>query len=961
LRKRDDADLAGLPIADRYRLISPVGRGAMGAVWRATDGEREVAIKLMVTGNDGTNRAARFLREARAMARLYSRHVVRVYDHGRCPDPRGGGELAYLAMELLDGESLQARLTREGRLDASLTHRIVNHVARGIATAHLRGIVHRDLKPANIFLCSTDPPHAKVLDLGLVKPLTTLPGAEAVHTAVGRPLGTPYYMSPEQCDGLSRVDHRTDLWALGVISYECLCGRKPFDARSLSELFARIRDALPTPPSAAAELPREVDIWMARALARDVQDRFQSAAEMMEAFTIALDLDGASVPPPRPSVDEALHTRVMVARGPARAAPSPGNGAKVGTERQTILDAMVAALANHARVITLHGARGSGRAAIAHAFAHSQRDALHGGVWSLALDGCDSASQLVQRLAATLGTTAAFGFGGLATSLAALGPAMIILTDVDDVRAPLAELVHRVLRDAPQIVCLLTSGRPVEVSAERAVAVPPLPPQQSAHWLADLASVVTNPQLTQIAGRLDSALAVRLTAHVVALGKLDALAVVAGELASRSDARLIDMIDGIIDLLPESQRAAMTRCGALRGHFSIETAEALGASRSALGELVTAGYVERVAGYAGPLSLHPVVRRACSRRLARGRDMGGRPAARDVLKRHAHVVGLHAERAALRRLEDDGDDTHKAPYLELLAEAAVAAERMRSAGADELAARCDLAAATGERILGLVEASAQRLATIDIRHAGTNTWCDAQWVRAMALREAGQSERAVEVARQGATLADSVGDLDAHLALQLELARGLAELGERDPATLTALEAERLASEGARDAAAADAQLVLASLDLARGDARSARERTERALASHQQRRARRRIAAALALAARCALQVNDAAAATTALERALDEHRITNDRSGEAAVLLELGRTALDRGHILVAIGWVEECLTLARERGERQIEADALPLAARAHQLGGRPSRAGDMRDRRAAMERSLADDQD
>jgi len=489
--KRDDPDLAGATLAERYQLTAPVGRGAMGAVWRARDlsGGRDVAVKIIDGRRDGTNRAARFLREGRAMARLHSPHVVRILDHGRCPHPRQQGELAFLVMDLLEGESLGRRLAREGQLDVATTLRIVNHVGRGIAIAHARGIVHRDLKPANIFLTSPPPLVAKVLDFGLAKPWAPLAGSnplpnDPLHTAVGKPLGTPYYMSPEQCRGLANVDHRSDLWALGVITYECLCGRKPFDARNIPELFDRIAEATPTPPTALSSSPDAIDAWMRRALAPDVQRRFQSAAEMLTELAEALGVDDGSIPPPRPSLEEALHTRVLVARGAERTVRRLPDSPTHLVGRDHLIGQIAEAVASHCRVVTLHGPRGRGRSALAEAFADTQRGSLPGGVWRIPLSHCESPRQLLLACASALDATAAYGEAGLATCLGSFGPAIVLVTDADRVREPLNQLIVRVLRDAPQVLFIVTSNQPLGAPTERVLPVPALSTDDGAHLLA---------------------------------------------------------------------------------------------------------------------------------------------------------------------------------------------------------------------------------------------------------------------------------------------------------------------------------------------------------------------------------------------------------------------------------------------------------------------------------------------
>jgi eukaryotic-like serine/threonine-protein kinase len=250
----------------------------MGSVWRARHLEldTDVAVKLMdpslAANADGL---ARFRREAQAAASLKSPNVVQVYDYGV------DGTTPYIAMEMLQGESLAKRIERFRRLPPAATATILLQVARAVGKAHDAGIVHRDLKPENIFLVLDDDVEiAKVLDFGIAKrtgPDSFLTGA--VQTQTGAMLGTPYYMSPEQAAGKKDVDHRTDIWSFGVIACECLTGRRMFDADSLGGLVLAIcTDPLP-PPSQLGPVPPQFDAWFERCVARDRQVRFQSIRE----------------------------------------------------------------------------------------------------------------------------------------------------------------------------------------------------------------------------------------------------------------------------------------------------------------------------------------------------------------------------------------------------------------------------------------------------------------------------------------------------------------------------------------------------------------------------------------------------------------------------------------------------------------------------------------------------------
>jgi eukaryotic-like serine/threonine-protein kinase len=271
----------GTILAEKYRLDSLIGRGGMGEVWRAEHLalRAPVAIKLMNPDIVANPEAlSRFNREAQAAASLRSPHVVQILDHGL--DSRI--QAPFIAMELMEGESLAARIERVGCLSARDTARVVSHIARALSRAHEAGIVHRDLKPDNVFLIQNeDEEIAKVLDFGIAKANTQALGPSSA-TRTGSVMGTPYYMSPEQITGAKGVDHRTDLWALGVIACQCLTGRLPFNAETIGGLVIAICTQPLPRPSQLGAAPPAFDGWFERALARDPAHRFQSSRELAD-------------------------------------------------------------------------------------------------------------------------------------------------------------------------------------------------------------------------------------------------------------------------------------------------------------------------------------------------------------------------------------------------------------------------------------------------------------------------------------------------------------------------------------------------------------------------------------------------------------------------------------------------------------------------------------------------------
>ena len=274
---------------NNYEIVSVIGEGGMGSVYlaRHTFTGRKAAVKLLhpQLAQDQVL-VTRFMNEARATAAIGHPNIIDIIDVGFLPD----GHTPYLMMELLQGETLGKRLQREHPLPVHEAIEIACQTAFALAAAHACDIVHRDLKPDNLFLVP-DPSmrplqmRVKVLDFGIAKLRGEL-SSGSVKTRTGTLMGTPQYMSPEQCRGLAdQIDHRTDIYTLGIIVYEMVCGSPPFVSEGLGDMLVMHLSNPPAPPRTLnPAVPEALDAAIMRALAKDAGQRFASMADFQEAL-----------------------------------------------------------------------------------------------------------------------------------------------------------------------------------------------------------------------------------------------------------------------------------------------------------------------------------------------------------------------------------------------------------------------------------------------------------------------------------------------------------------------------------------------------------------------------------------------------------------------------------------------------------------------------------------------------
>jgi eukaryotic-like serine/threonine-protein kinase len=293
----DSPALEGSLVAGKYRVLRLIGSGGMGTVWEGVHeslGTR-VAVKFIKPSHAGAADARkRFEIEARAAAKLQSKHAVQVYDYGV-----NDAGLPYIVMEFLEGESLSDMLIRRGPLPPAEVAIVIGQAAKALGRAHKAGIVHRDLKPDNIFLAGADGETmeggisymVKIVDFGIAKMFDPTPNEGQKAAPMGGPtqegavIGTPNFMAPEQLTVGGAPTPLTDLWSLGACAYAAMIARIPFEGEVLGDIVLKVCAApLPIPSKLNPNVPAGFDAWFARACNRDATKRFQSADELSETL-----------------------------------------------------------------------------------------------------------------------------------------------------------------------------------------------------------------------------------------------------------------------------------------------------------------------------------------------------------------------------------------------------------------------------------------------------------------------------------------------------------------------------------------------------------------------------------------------------------------------------------------------------------------------------------------------------
>jgi eukaryotic-like serine/threonine-protein kinase len=297
------SSLVGHTLAGRYWISELIGSGGMAWVFRATSGPYQVALKVLnpnIGGDPDT--ARRFRHEAKAAARIEHPNAIRILDYGI------DGEFAYIAMELLDGRELSEILAKEAPLDVWRSVDLTIQVCDVLSAAHQVGILHRDLKPDNVIVIGQPPTeHIKVIDFGLAKVFGRKPGGDEVSSDLKLQwvVGTPEYMSPEQCRS-GKLDQRSDIYAVGVLLYEMVTGKPPFDADSALDMMVKhVKDPPTRPSMRAPRLPPDLEKVILKAINKEPSARYQTARHFQEAL-LKVSFEAGRPSSSRPPIPELI-------------------------------------------------------------------------------------------------------------------------------------------------------------------------------------------------------------------------------------------------------------------------------------------------------------------------------------------------------------------------------------------------------------------------------------------------------------------------------------------------------------------------------------------------------------------------------------------------------------------------------------------------------------------------------
>jgi len=598
--------LVGATVDGKYRIEARLGAGGMGAVYRGTQLalQRPVAIKVVLGASSGVQVAVkRFEREALAVARLRHPHIVAVHDYGVAVDVG-----AYLVLEYLEGSTLRDELRRRGALPLSEAIAWFGQICSAVQAAHVAGLIHRDLKPDNIVLEQVEAERvAKVLDFGIARFFDESDHGRTPLTGPGGILGTPYYMSPEQCRG-EPAGPQSDVYALGCVLFQMATGRPPFEASSAPALLYQHVSVAPPPPSAySPSIPSALSETILRALAKDPRERFDSAAAFRSAVTAASAGDSAATLPLAHGV---------ASEGIAGASNRVPNNLPAEMSRLIGRDRDVAGVRlvlPGSRLVTVTGPGGIGKTRLVLSVASSLLESHADGVWLADLGSLADPGHVAGAVADVFGLGGQSGRSILDVLLGHLRNRrlLLVLDNCDQVIDACATLATALLRGCPNLKLLASSREPLAIDGEHVYPLEPLAvasealartAQQALEWDAIGLFVerakaarpswkltdADAPLVARLCARLDGIpLAIELAAarvHALSVGqildRIGAQHLLAG--GSRSVPARHRTLDAAIDwsynLLSADERLLLERMSIFAGGWTLEAAEAVGSS-----------------------------------------------------------------------------------------------------------------------------------------------------------------------------------------------------------------------------------------------------------------------------------------------------------------------------------------------------------------------------------------------
>ena len=932
-----------------YRIEGLLGKGGMGAVYTAqhTVLGRRAALKVLLPelAEDGDFRA-RFVHESRIVAAIEHPNIIPIYDAGE------GGGIAYIAMRLVRGSDLSDLVKRRGALQRDEMLSVLDQVGAALDAAHAHDLVHRDVKPANV-LIDEDSDRAYLTDFGIAKQRKS-PG----QTATGLFMGTVDYAAPEQIEG-KEVGPATDVYALGCVLYECLTAKKPFEKETdVAVVYGHLLEEPPSVRDTRPDLSPDVDVVIAKAMAKDADDRFSTCRELVEAARAALggSASGTFVAPIVPAVREAAPPRV------ASNLPSPPT-ALLGRDRE------LAELADllgkpETRLVTVTGLGGTGKtrlalevaatlgtAAIFVDLAPIRDPALVGGAIAdaLGVEGEVTEQSVLESLRARIGSD----------------PLLLVLDNFEQV-VDAASLLASMLEAIPGLQLLVTSQSPLHLRGEQQYPLDPLDESQAIALFGERARAVkpdfelneeNAEAVAEIARKLDGLpLAIELAAARVKLmspqaiatrleSRLDLLTSGARDLPERQQT-LRSAIDWSYDLLDEGEQTVLARLGVFSGGSSLEAAEAVcgsreelefGAVMDMLGSLVDKSLVRQADGADGEprFLLLETIREYALTRLA---EQEGAAAVRRA----------HAERylALAEMAEPELVRVAQATWLERLDEEQ-----------GNLRAALDWSLESGEIEVGLRIAAALSRFWSTRGHMGegrrwltqalssatdvdTRVLARAHFAAGYAALGQADYEEARPLFEESLRIARELGDAQLEGASLAQLAWLAMALGQEDAGELAAASLE-LARAAGDKLTSSGALNILAELASGRGDELEAKKLFDESLSLRRELGDKRLVANSLLSLARAELRSGGIERAGRLLEQGLALAREVGDTWAVSLAQSSLGWAALSKGDPNRANEAFGEAIALAKGRGDKRILAECLQGLALASSGGSEPER--------------------